>query len=114
MTEERQREQWLQDVRDRQKNVVFPQTLANEARLWRNIGTRTPTLMTWVGLTILAIFVLGFMAFFFIVSAQAGLAWVVVLATLLVFGPIFGAILWATRRNLRNLENSHRSSNARR
>jgi len=108
MSGKSQREEWLRDVEDRQGSVVFPETLANETRLWRNIGTGKPTALIWVGLAILAVFVFGGIAFFFVVSAQAGVAWIVVLATLLVFGPIFWAIAWATRRNLRNLEGSHR------
>ena len=28
---------WHQDIESRQRNVVFPDTLYNEARLWRNL-----------------------------------------------------------------------------
>ena len=31
------REEWLQDLDTRQRNVVFPDTALNEARFWRNI-----------------------------------------------------------------------------
>ena len=31
------RDRWLSDVHARQRNVVFPDTAANESRFWRNI-----------------------------------------------------------------------------
>ena len=104
MTEQKQRERWLQDVQDRQKNIVFPQTVENESRLWRNIATRPPTKLTWVGLSILGLFVFGIAAITLAIIGR--LAWVVALGTLLIFGPIFLVIGWATRRNLRKVEPS--------
>ena len=115
MSEGKQRDQWLQDVRDRQNNIVFPQTLANETRLWRNIGTRPATALTWAGLAVLGLFVFGFIAILLVIFIRAG-EWVEVLAgllaTLLVFGPIIGLVVWATRRNLRKLENSRHKTRA--
>jgi hypothetical protein len=37
MTPRVKREEWLQDIEARQRNVVFPDTVNNEARFWRNI-----------------------------------------------------------------------------
>jgi hypothetical protein len=108
MNERKQREHWLQDVQDRQKNIVFPQTLANETRFWGNLGSRTPTTLTWAGLAILGIFVLGGMGYFLVIWIQAGTFWTGVLTILVIFGPVLGLIVWATRRNLRKLENSRR------
>ncbi len=102
MSERNQREQWLQDLQKRQKNVVFQATLADECRLWRNIGMRTPTSLTWVGLAVIALFVFGFGAVILVMIGR--LTWVVALVTLLVFGPTFGLIVWATLRNLRKRE----------
>jgi hypothetical protein len=110
MSGRKQREQWLQDVQDRQRNIVFPQTLANETRLWRNMGMKPPTVLTWAGLTVLGLFVLGGMGYFLVIWIQAGTFWVAVLTILFIFGPVFGLIIWATRRNLQNLENSRRNS----
>src|SRR5437660_393898 len=98
MRERKQHEQWLRDVQDRQGNLVFPQTLANETRLWRNILNGNATPLTWVGLAILGLFVFGFIGFFLNILIQEGAVWGGALATLLVFGPIFGLIAWATRR----------------
>jgi hypothetical protein len=112
MSERKQREQWLQDIQDRQRNIVFPQTLANETRLWRNLGTRKPTALTWSGLAVLGLFVLGFAGYFLVILIQAGALLAGALVMLLIFGPIFGLIAWATRRSLRNLENSRHKSRA--
>jgi hypothetical protein len=113
MSQQKQRDQCLQDARDRQNNIVFPQTLANETRLWRNIATRPATALTWAGLAVLGLFAFGFIAILLVIFIRAG-EWVEVLAgalfTLLIFGPIIGLIVWATRRNLRNLEDSRHES----
>jgi hypothetical protein len=110
MNQRKQREQWMQDVRDRQKNTDFPQTLANETRLWRILGTSKPTAMTWAGLAVLAIFALGSIGFLIYSWTREGILLAAVLCILLLFGPIFWAIAWATRRSLRNLENSRHKS----
>ncbi|HSZ62953.1 MAG TPA: hypothetical protein VK828_14215 [Terriglobales bacterium] len=111
MSERKKRDQWLQDVRDRQNNIVFPQTLVNETRLWRNVGTRPATALTWAGLAVLGLFVFGTIGIFLVIIIKGGGTWAEVLAgalfTLLVFGPIIGLIVWATRRNLRKLEKTH-------
>jgi hypothetical protein len=106
MSERKQRDQWMQDVRDRQNNIVFPQTLANETRLWRNIGTGPTTALTWAGLAVLAVFAFGSGGYFLAIWIQAGAFWVGAVTMLLIFGPIFGLIVWATRRSLRKLEDS--------
>ena len=113
MSEEKQREKWLRDVQDRQRNVVFPETLANETRFWRNIGRGKPSVLTWAGLIILAFFVFGFLAITLVISTREGVTWAIALATVLIVGPIFGVVVWATWRNLRNLENSRRNSSTR-
>ncbi len=35
----RSRKEWLKDVNERQRNLVFPDTLRNEMRFWRNLGS---------------------------------------------------------------------------
>jgi len=114
MNKGNQRDQWLQDVRDRQTNIAFPQTLANETRGWREIGTRPATALAWADLTVLGLFVSGFMAILLFISLRANGGRVQVPAgaavTLLIFGPILALIVWATRRNLRDLEHSRGKS----
>jgi hypothetical protein len=112
MNERKQREQWMQDVQNRQRSVVFPETLANETRFWQNILNGKATTLTWVGLTVLGIFVFGFIIGFLKILNEAGGLWQGALETVLIFGPIFGLIAWATRRNLRRLERSRHKSRA--
>jgi high-affinity Fe2+/Pb2+ permease len=105
--QKRESEEWARDIEDRQRNVVFPDTVQNEARFWRNIGNQRWTPTTVIGLAILALFAGGFLAVYVIASVQEGVALKVGLTALLIWGPIFGAIAWATRRALRN--SSHAS-----
>ena len=105
-----QREKWQQDVQDRQRSIVFPQTLANEIRLWRNIATGKPTALTWAGLALFGSFVIGFLSVIGIMLYREKVLWTVALGTLLIFGPVIGLIVWATRRNLRQLQSSNRNS----
>jgi hypothetical protein len=88
---------------------VFPDALLNETRLWRNIGKRAPTWLTWTGLAVLAVFVFGFMAFCLVICIKEGVGWAVASVALVIFGPIFGVIAWATKRNLRNIEIARRN-----
>jgi hypothetical protein len=105
---QRKREEWLRDVNARQRNVVFPDTVENETRFWRNLGTGPSKTSTKIGLAILAIFVFGFGAAILVATYQGGVLWEFVLAMILFSGSIFGAIAWATRRNLRNIQNARR------
>ena len=45
-------EQWQQDVSARQRNTVFPDTVQNEARLWRNLksGKQKLTIVQVIGI----------------------------------------------------------------
>jgi hypothetical protein len=47
----------MRDVQARQRNVVFPDTVNNEVRFWRNIseGRRRLTMVQRIGLFILVI-----------------------------------------------------------
>ncbi len=57
----RRHEEWLRDVTDRQRNIVFPDTAANEARFWRNLfnGKRTLNGVQFAGVVVLAVAVLA-------------------------------------------------------
>jgi hypothetical protein len=50
MGDHHKRDEWLQDIEARQRNVVFPDTVQNEARFWRNVGKQPFTTSTKVGL----------------------------------------------------------------
>ena len=100
------RERWLHDVEARQRSVVFPDTVQNEGRFWRNLGNQGWTTTSKIGLLVLGIFVFGALATILlaVLSQGATAVWVLVLAMVLVWGPIFGLIAWATRRTLRHID----------
>jgi hypothetical protein len=100
-------EEWLVDVNARQRNIVFPDTVENEARFWRNVGKQPFTATTKVGLALLALLGWGLLIRFSIWMYQEGTFWAIVSAMALFWGPIFGALAWATRRTLRRIQNSH-------
>ena len=103
-------EDWAQDIDARQRNVVFPDTVHNEARFWRNLGNQSWTPVTKVGLALLGLFVFGFLGRLTVAVFQVGVAPALraIVVMLLIWGPIFLAIAWATRRALRNISQSKR------
>jgi hypothetical protein len=108
MSNHHKRDEWLQDIEARQRNVVFPDTVQNEARFWRNLGNRGWSASTKAGLFVLGVYVFGMLAMILIATFQAGVTWNLVLVMLLFWGPFFAAIAWATRRSLRNIQNARR------
>jgi hypothetical protein len=57
----RDKDDWLRDINVRQRNVVFPDTVQNEGRFWRNIwsGKQSPSFSQWVGILIMLAAVAG-------------------------------------------------------
>ena len=94
--------EWMRDVELSQRNVVFPDTVANEARFWRNLGDRPWTASIKIGMAVLAVFVCAWLGIFLVAARHV--LWVVVLGMLLLWGPIFGLLAWAVRRNLRKIQ----------
>jgi hypothetical protein len=113
MSDHQKRDQWLQDIEARQRNVVFPDTVQNEARFWRNLGEGPSSASARAGLVVLAVFVFGFAAVILISTYRAGVIWEFGLGMLLLCGSIFGVIAWATRRSLRNIQNARRGPRTR-
>jgi TRAP-type C4-dicarboxylate transport system permease small subunit len=72
----RRHEEWLRDVTDRQRNIAFPDTAANEARFWRNLfnGTRSLTGINFAGIAVLAIAVLA-IVFSTFIDPDRGFSW---------------------------------------
>ena len=93
MMARRHQEQWLRDVRDRQRNTVFPDTAANEARFWRNLfnGTRTLSGVQIAGVIVLAIAVLALVIASFL-EDNAGSLWGNILVTLIRWTLAFGIL----------------------
>jgi len=106
MNREHKRDRWLEDVNNRQRNVVFPDTVQNEARFWRNLQDSPWKTSTAVGMVILAIFVATLLTVFLVATLQAHALWALALVMLLVWGPFFAVLAWATRRTLQNIEKS--------
>ena len=69
------RDEWLRDVYARQRNVVFPDTVQNEARFWRNIVEARGKL-TWIQVLGIVL-VVGLLAFYVALMGKWGLAIVV-------------------------------------
>ena len=117
MANNHERERWLEDIDARQRNVVFPDTVQNEGRLWRNLGNPAFNAAAKAGLALIGLFVYGNIAFFLAILIREDKAWkqelaATVLLLLLIFGPIFGVIIWATRRSLRKVR-QHASNQGR-
>jgi|SRR5580704_7356992 hypothetical protein len=75
MRDHQKRDQWLQDIEARQRNVVFPDTVQNEARFWRNLGKGPSSASARAGLVVLAVFVFGLAAVILISTYRAGFIW---------------------------------------
>jgi hypothetical protein len=99
--QKRTSEEWARDIEARQRNLVFPDTVQNEARFWRNVGNQPWTPATKIGLALLALFFGGFLIRVVVASIEEGVALRVAVWGVLIWGTIFGAIAWATRRALR-------------
>jgi hypothetical protein len=110
MTGRPKRERWLHDVEARQHNVVFPDTVQNEARFWRNLGKQGWTATIAIGLFVLGVLVFGRIAMFLIMLFRGGRIWTPALVGMFLFwGLLFGGIAWATRRTLRRIQDVRRS-----
>src|SRR5271163_301824 len=103
MRNQANRQHWLHDVGARQRNVIFPDTVQNEARFWRNLGNQGWSKTSRIGLLVLGTFVFSGLTTILIAIFQQGATavWILALAMVLVWGIIFGLIAWGTRRTLR-------------
>ena len=78
MSRRKSKEEWLQDIEARQRNIVFPDTAQNEARFWRNLieGKERLTIVQVVGICVFALAVLALLFYtIFIDSYSPGLSW---------------------------------------
>jgi len=129
LTKLREREAWVGDVRQRQRNIVFPDTVQNEGRFWRNLVSGRLNFLQWIGFAVVALFVFGTFGFVILTSFrmaphQSGSWWhtaivpvgywlEAALLVVLIFGPVFLLVIWGTRRSLRSKARGHaRKENA--
>jgi hypothetical protein len=108
------RDEFLDDIHNRQRNIVFPDTVANETRFWRNLGTTPLNIPSKIAFALLAAFVFGSGGFILVVTYKAGELVPLLLAMLLLGGTFFGIIAFATRRSLRAIEDTRRKHKVRR
>jgi hypothetical protein len=109
MANSRKRDRWLQEIEARQRNIVFPETLRNETQGWRSLSKRPLTTTLRIGLALLAIMGWGMLLRLLFAADKEGVIWPLIVGMLLLWGPIFGVIAWATRRSLRQIQNARRS-----
>lgn len=121
----RGKDEWLRDLDARQRNVVFPDTAENEARLWRNIisgkGRLSPVQIIGISLVCLtlAAVVYSYISDQLRFTDIQGSLWERVLGTFGDWFILFGAaavlllIIWAIRFCLRlSKTNPHDSRKA--
>ena len=99
-----QREQWQADIQARQRNIVFPDTVQNEARFWRNIisGEQRLTPVQAVGLAV--------MLFMIAVPLWALIKWMrYSVVAWLVVALCVGAVLFLRWRAVKALSQLRRS-----
>lgn len=104
------RDEWLRDIDARQRNIVFPDTLQNEARFWRNLytGKVKPKPVTWIGLALLGgtlIYVTFFGPFFNVRTNFPDIAFGFIFLGLLVL--VFGYLAKRTLRNAKRRPQDH-------
>jgi hypothetical protein len=106
VTKKPNRDEWMRDVAASQRNIVFPDTVANEARFWRNLGSRPLTAVQKIGLIVLILMVVGLFVLYTITNGESdfrskllsGMSlW---LTTLVIVAPLMACLAWATKRAL--------------
>lgn len=87
----------MQDIQERQRNVLFPDTVNNEARFWRNLFEGRQRL-TSVGKIGLSIFVFAMVVLVFLISFdgnipfKANFSWFKLLSAVLLWLVAFGIL----------------------
>ena len=107
---------WLRDIEARQRNIVFPDTLNNETRGWRNlVEGGPPTAVQRLGIAVLLFFVAGGgLGIAYFVSDAFSRSGLVLLALICVLTLAFvGLILLAVRIGIafaaRDNQQNHRA-----
>ena len=114
------REEWLQDIDARQRNTVFPDTVQNETRLWRNLASSQQklTIVQVVGVALICLTLLALLGsdlvrrYRFASSGTAFARLVPILADSAIFlaacAAFFLVLRWRVRRALREYDERHR------
>jgi len=114
------REEWQEDVSARQRNIVFPDTVQNEGRLWHNLtsGKKKLTIVQCIGIALMFLTLGGIFwsdavrKFRFAASGSTFDRLVPVLADwgliLLLFVVFFLVLRWRVRRALLSTKHPNR------
>lgn len=114
MSKHGDRDEWLRDITERQRNIVFPDTAYNEGRFWRNVieGHQRLNFVQKFGIFLIYAAVILALATSLFRDFQAGFTWQSVTAgfvqmligfgILAVFLGIFSLSQWIGRFRSRN------------
>jgi hypothetical protein len=90
----------MQDAHLRQRNIVFPDTVRNEARFWRNIATHHLTPVQVIGVAVMGLAMLLPLWFIIKCLASSPIYWLV----LTLYGILFLLLRWRVRKALGDVE----------
>lgn len=108
----------LEDVDQRQRNIVFPDTVSNETRFWRNLytGKQKLTVIQVFGVIVLAIWVMILAGLPFLMDRDVNSGWEgylsVLIEWLLAFGLLGGFLLafrFSELRSRKDKTNAYRT-----
>ena len=82
MSKHRDRDEWLNDINARQRNIVFPDTANNEGRFWRNIinGHQRLNFVQKFGILLIYITLIAALATYLFEDFRSGFSWQSVMA----------------------------------
>lgn len=104
MTLESEREKWLEDLEQRQRNIVFPDTANNEGRFWKGLrDSKRYTVIQWIGIVVMGLVLLGTVVSGF-QDPLDGFSWarttrmiITIVVGMLFFGAFLLAMSWSIR-----------------
>jgi len=107
------KDEWLRDIDRRQRNVVFPDTVQNEGRLWRNAwsGQQSLNFAQWAGVLVMFLFFGAGLVYVLVMLWPQGQAswWQKVISAYGLYILVIGAgVTIITLGNLRARRKAHR------
>ena len=92
------RERWEQELRDRQRNVVFPDTVRNEGEFYRRVFSGGTNLNRWqtAGALIVLVFSVGVAVFLLVMECTGG-GWPCIVQQIVLVSVIGACLLLMAR-----------------
>jgi len=107
------RNEWLREVEQRRRDIVFPQFSKDEISLWRTLKQRPLNLPAKIAFIWFVVSMVGFAVFVLVQSHREGelrdLAVTTGLTIVLFIAPIFALIAWSVHRSLREIRDLNRN-----